>query len=134
MSTSLTDKARVAIRQLPDEFISLCAARGIDYFLFSRLRPAIGNVFAHACREKERILQDNGNLRPQSSFCNLSKIATVECDRAFVRIVKSGDQTQQCAFASSSAAHKSDDLVRIDPQIHIAQDMSILRVTETDGS
>src|SRR6266705_2211669 len=132
MSASLTDEARVAIRQLPDEFVSLCAARGIDYFLFSRLWSAIGNVLAHGRREKQRILQNNGNLRSQSFFCNLAKIAAVECDRAFVRIVKSGDQTQQCAFARPGSAHESDDLIGVDAQIEIAQDMSILRVTETD--
>ena len=95
MSASFADCAFVSVRQLPNKFICLRPARGFDNFFLGRIRPAISDVLAHGGGKKQRVLQDDRDLRAQRFFCDLANITAVERDEARGRIVKSRHQTQQ---------------------------------------
>src|SRR5207245_6737360 len=125
----------VAVWQLANEFIGLRALGRINDFVVARIGPAVGNVFPNRRRKKQRVLEDDPDLRAQRFLFDLAHVAAVERDRAESRIVKTRDQTQKRAFPSASAADDCDHLIRLDSKIDIMQHYATLCATgRTRGS
>src|SRR6266545_3225447 len=133
MSAPFADEAVVPLRHLPDKLVGLRPTRRFNDFSFGRIRPAIGNIFANRRREEQRVLKHDRDLCPQSLLSDLANIAAIKCDRTCCRIIKTRDETEQCALAGSGAARQSNDLIWFDAQIDFPQDISICGITEAYG-
>ena len=83
--------------------------------------------------EVTRWIKDDPDLRTQRLLCDAAHVVTVERHRAFGRIVKSRDQTEQRAFSGARAANDRHDLARRDGKIDILQDGAVVIVSECDG-
>ena len=119
MSAPFTYRAGVSLRHLPNKFVGLRTTRRFNDFFVSRIRAAIGNIFAHCCGKEQCVLQHDGDLRPQGFFCDLTHIAAIEHHGPGCRIVKTRHKTEQCALTGAGAACQPNDLIRFDAEIDV---------------
>src|SRR5262245_27466491 len=134
MPTTFPDEAVVSLRHLPNKLVSLRPTRRFNYLFLRRAGSTIGDVLANGRREKQRVLQHDRDLCAQRFLRNLADVATVEHYAARGRIVEPGDETEQRAFARARAAYESDNLIRCDRKIDVAQNNSAFGVTKIDGA
>src|ERR1700757_1253262 len=132
MSAAFADEAVVSLRHLPNKLVCLRTTRRFNNLFLGRIRPAIGDVLANGGGEKKRVLKNDRDLSAQRFLRNLSDIATIEGHGTGGRIVKARHQAEQRAFARARAAHESDNLIRRDGKIDIAQNDSAFGVTKID--
>ena len=71
-----------------NEFIRLRAPRRFADLGVGRFGTAIGDVLADGSGKKQRVLQDDRDLRPERFLCDLAHIAAIECDAALSRIIE----------------------------------------------
>src|SRR5262249_11862943 len=128
------DEVVVSLRHLPNKLVSLRPSRRFNNLFLRRVGSAIGDVLANGGGEKERVLENDGDLCAQRFLRNLTDIAPISLHRAGGLIVKTRHQAEQCAFARPRATHESNNLVWLDGKIDIVQNDSAFGVTKIDGA
>src|SRR5215469_2760385 len=122
----------ITVRHLLDELVSLGAPCGIDNFLLGCSRTPVCDVFANGRRKKKRVLQNDPDLLAQRFLSDLTKIASIQSNRAHGWIIETRDQTQKSAFAGTSAADQGNNLVGFNPEIDGVQDLALILVTKAN--
>ncbi len=121
MSATLADFAVVALRQSANKSVGLGPASRLHDFFLGGAGSAIGNIFAHSGGKKQRILQDDGDLRPQRALRQLAQIVPIECDLTRARVVETRNKTEKATFPHAGATDEGDDLMGLNREIDVVQ-------------
>src|SRR3954451_6780148 len=110
MATSLANRRVVAVWQISNETVGLCAGSRFDNLCLSRLRSTVSDVLADRGGKEECVLQNNADLAAQGFLRDLSDVPAVERHAPGNGIIEPGDQAEHGAFSRAGAADKRHDL------------------------
>ena len=96
---ALADRGIVATRHRHDEIMRGSRLRRRDDLLLRGVRPAEGNIRAHAVVEQHDILADDADLSAQARQRDMAQVLPVDLDAALVRVVEARHEREQRRFA-----------------------------------